>query len=148
MKRDGWPELLGPLMGIALMFGPMVCEQLAHADGASVQAADPCPDGGYDQAAVVVVSEALPDGGATDVPATLCAGQRAPVNGVFLTVKQAAELHGKLVAERTANELLAAEVVKQDKIPGYVWLISCVGGVIVTGWCGNHDCNPLHLGRK
>ena len=90
----------------------------------------------------------LPDGGTEDVPAPIHAGQVAPVDGVLLTVSEAAKRAAERADLRTQNAELAANLTKADAIPGYVWLLSCVGGVMAAGYCTAHDCNPFHIGRK
>lgn len=117
----------------------------AHAD---VPVMGFVPDAGVATPVAMQLGVPLPDGGTEDVPAPIHAGQVAPVDGVLLTVSEAAKRAAERADLRTQNAELAANLTKADAIPGYVWLLSCVGGVMAAGYCTAHDCNPFHLGRK
>src|SRR5581483_8801097 len=84
------------------------------------------PDGG----AVELVFP--PDGGPA-LPAPISAGQRAPADGVFLTVPRAAALAAERAELRSENDALKKDVVQADKIPGWVWLATCAVSVVVGG---------------
>lgn len=108
----------------------------------------PLPDGGYldpcaahagDQDTVVVLYSGglLADGGqAVPLPTPICAGQRVPVAGVFLTQARAADLAGTAEANRQLADDLKKELAKRpdSAIPGYVWLISCTLSVAASAY--------------
>lgn len=123
------------LVALVLLAGQAQA-QLGGALGGGI--GDPCAPGYDPDAGVAIVTKGLPDGGLEDVPAAICKDQRAPAHGVFLTVEEASKRAGERAGLRHENELLKQSLTKADTIPGWVWFVSCVGGVVVTAYVAAH----------
>ena len=115
----------------------ILCSGNAGAQGLTVMG-DPCAFYDADAGVLLQHDMPLPDGGAEDVPAPICEGQRAPEHGVFLTVKEAAKRAAEREELRTENAALKTELTKADAIPGWVWLVTCAASVAVGGYVAAH----------
>lgn len=130
------------LVVVALAF---LCST-AHADVPMMGAT---PDAGVATPVAVQLGVPLPDGGTEDVPAPIHAGQVAPVDGVLLTTAEAAKRSAERTELRTEvadlKDALASSPAAAVPMPAWIGLAVTIAA---GAYCGGHDCNPFHIGRK